>query len=297
MCTSSSENGPSSSASPAVDLVQLDVAQLVLVELRARHRDRQRAAVDGRQRALLAELAQHPRQRAEVVLVAVRDHDRLDVLARARAGRRSRAARGRCRPSPASGSAGRRRRRRSGRRARRPSCSCRSPPARRGAGRAAWSSRGVLGRVTLDSRPWRSSIARTASRLLVGGLHERQAQRRRRRGRAGSARPSCTSGSPSGTASRRRRAATRRSPRGARARRPSGASRCRRCGWRRGSRRRRPCRACARTSRRRRRRASRPSISCSSSALACLTPSMRSICASSASRSGGMFVPVRAGML
>ncbi len=31
------------------DLVQLDVAQLVLVELGARHRDRQRAAVDGRQ--------------------------------------------------------------------------------------------------------------------------------------------------------------------------------------------------------------------------------------------------------
>ena len=59
-------------------LDQLDVAQLVLVELRARHRDRQRAAVDRRQMRL-AELAQDPRQRAEMILVAVRDDDRLDV--------------------------------------------------------------------------------------------------------------------------------------------------------------------------------------------------------------------------
>ena len=38
-----------------------------------------RPAVDGRG-VLAAELAQHPRQRAEVILVAVRDHDRLDVV-------------------------------------------------------------------------------------------------------------------------------------------------------------------------------------------------------------------------
>ena len=58
---------------------QLDVAQLVLLELGARHRHRQRPAVDGR-RVVAAELAQHPRQRAEVVLVAVGDDDRLDVV-------------------------------------------------------------------------------------------------------------------------------------------------------------------------------------------------------------------------
>ena len=59
--------------------LEVDLAQLVLVELGARHRDRQLAAVDDRH-GLLAELAQHPRQRPEVVLVAVGDHDRLDPL-------------------------------------------------------------------------------------------------------------------------------------------------------------------------------------------------------------------------
>jgi hypothetical protein len=69
---------------PELDLIagievdQLDVAELVLVELRARHRHRQRPAVD-RRRRLRAQLAQHPRQRAEVILVAVCDDDRLDV--------------------------------------------------------------------------------------------------------------------------------------------------------------------------------------------------------------------------
>ena len=58
----------------------------MLVELGARHRDRQLAAVDDRD-LVLAEVADHPRQRAEMVLVAVRDHDRLDrvdVLAQVR---------------------------------------------------------------------------------------------------------------------------------------------------------------------------------------------------------------------
>jgi hypothetical protein len=54
-----------------------DVAQLVLVELGARHRDRQLAAVHDRD-LLLAEIADHPRQRPEVVLVAVGDDDRLE---------------------------------------------------------------------------------------------------------------------------------------------------------------------------------------------------------------------------
>ena len=65
---------------------EVDVAQLVLVELRARHRDRQLAAVDDGD-LLLPEVADHPRQRAEMVLVAVRDHerlDRVDVLAQVR---------------------------------------------------------------------------------------------------------------------------------------------------------------------------------------------------------------------
>ena len=59
--------------------LEVGLAQLVLVELRARHRDRELAAVDDRH-ARLAQLAQHPRQRAEVVLVAVGDDDRLDVV-------------------------------------------------------------------------------------------------------------------------------------------------------------------------------------------------------------------------
>ena len=57
--------------------LEAHVAQLVLVELGARHRDRQLAAVDDRD-LVLAEVADHPRQRAEMVLVAVRDDERLD---------------------------------------------------------------------------------------------------------------------------------------------------------------------------------------------------------------------------
>ena len=59
------------------DVLQRGVAQTVLVELGARHRDRQPPAVDRRP---VLELAQHPRQRAQVILVPVGDHDRLDVL-------------------------------------------------------------------------------------------------------------------------------------------------------------------------------------------------------------------------
>ncbi len=58
---------------------EVDVAQLVLVELRAGHGDGELAAVDHRH-GVLAELAQDPRQRAEVILVAVGDDDRLDVV-------------------------------------------------------------------------------------------------------------------------------------------------------------------------------------------------------------------------
>ena len=112
MWTISTENGPRSSVSPRLDLLQRRLLELVLVELGAGHGHRQRAAVDRRD-VLLAQLAQDPRQRAEVVLVAVGDDDALDVAARARAGRRSRAARGRCPSCRPSGSAGRRRRPRS----------------------------------------------------------------------------------------------------------------------------------------------------------------------------------------
>ena len=59
--------------------VQSRLAELVLVELGARHRDRQLPAV-GHRDALFPQLAEHPRQCAEVVLVAVGDHDRLDVV-------------------------------------------------------------------------------------------------------------------------------------------------------------------------------------------------------------------------
>ena len=63
-----------------VDLLELHVFEPVLVELGAGHRDRQPAAVDRRRPTGGAELAQHPGQRAEMILVAVRDHDRLDVV-------------------------------------------------------------------------------------------------------------------------------------------------------------------------------------------------------------------------
>ncbi len=61
-----------------LDLGELYVPQLVLVELRAGHRNRQRPRIDGRVEAR-AELAEHPGKRAEVILVPVRDDDRLDL--------------------------------------------------------------------------------------------------------------------------------------------------------------------------------------------------------------------------
>src|SRR2546430_169990 len=54
-------------------------AEQVLVELRPHHPDRQRPAVDGRH-ARRADLARDERQRADVVFVPVRQHDRLDVV-------------------------------------------------------------------------------------------------------------------------------------------------------------------------------------------------------------------------
>ena len=122
-----------------------------------------------------AELAQHERQRADVVLVPVREHDRLDVLGALAqvgevgqhevdaelVGRRGTSAR--CRPP------------RSGRRTRRPSCSCRSRRARRAAGPAACSL------TPRSSRPWRSSTLADHRSLLLGRLDHRQPQRRRRR--------------------------------------------------------------------------------------------------------------------
>ena len=62
---------------PRRQLLQRRVAELVLVELGADHPDRQQAAVDHRRRA---DLAQHVGQRADVVLVAVGEDDRLDVV-------------------------------------------------------------------------------------------------------------------------------------------------------------------------------------------------------------------------
>ena len=58
-------------------LAKRHVAELVLVELGADHADREQAAVDhGRH----TDLAEHVRESPDVVLVAVREHDRLDVV-------------------------------------------------------------------------------------------------------------------------------------------------------------------------------------------------------------------------
>ena len=62
---------------PRRQLLQRRVGELVLVELGADHADRQQAAVDHRRHA---DLAQHVGQRADVVLVAVGEDDRLDVV-------------------------------------------------------------------------------------------------------------------------------------------------------------------------------------------------------------------------
>jgi hypothetical protein len=70
--------GPQLERLARLDIDQDGVAQLVLVELRTRHRHRQGPAIDRRHRDR-RELAQDPGQRPEVVLVPVRDDDRLDV--------------------------------------------------------------------------------------------------------------------------------------------------------------------------------------------------------------------------
>ena len=75
--TSSSSNGPRLTFSPGGSSCSGASRELVLVELGADHADRQQAAVDHRRRA---DLAQHVGQGADVVLVAVGEHDRLDVV-------------------------------------------------------------------------------------------------------------------------------------------------------------------------------------------------------------------------
>ena len=103
------------------------------------------------------------------------------MSSRARAGRRSPAARGRCRAGRASGTSGPCRRPRCGPRTRRPSCSCRSPPARRAGARAGGRSNRAQEAVSLE---------RVADHggLLLGGLDHRQPEARPRRGRACSSR-------------------------------------------------------------------------------------------------------------
>ena len=97
----SASNGPHADrVALAVDLDELGVAQqAVLVELRLDQAEREPRAPD----LAHADLAHHVRQRADVVLVAVREDDRVDAARRARAGRRSRAARGRRRASRRAG--------------------------------------------------------------------------------------------------------------------------------------------------------------------------------------------------
>jgi hypothetical protein len=69
--------GPEVDRLGALDVGEVGLLEAVLVELRARHGHRQRPAED---RDVDGQLAQDPGQRAEVVLVAVRDDDALDVV-------------------------------------------------------------------------------------------------------------------------------------------------------------------------------------------------------------------------
>ena len=59
------------------DVYQGNVAQLVLIQLRADHPDRERPAVDDRGDA---EFTQHVRQRPHMILVSMGEHDALDVF-------------------------------------------------------------------------------------------------------------------------------------------------------------------------------------------------------------------------
>ena len=77
--TSSISNGPACDLLARREHLEIRLAQPVLVELGAPHGDRQLAAVDHGHRRL-PQVPQHPRQRADVVLVPVGDDDRLDVL-------------------------------------------------------------------------------------------------------------------------------------------------------------------------------------------------------------------------
>ena len=165
-------------ACPCSSSSSLTSLEPVLVELGARHRHGERAAVDGRS-LIGPELAQDPRQRAEVVLVAVGHDDRLDVLdAIAQVGE---VGQHEVDPEHVGGREAQpaRRRRRCGRRARRPSCSCRSPRDRRAGGCGA-----ALTRRAVRSKPWRSSTARTWRRARPRSPRRAAAAARRPRCRA-----------------------------------------------------------------------------------------------------------------
>ena len=295
MWTSSTSNGPSSSV-----LAVLDVARP-----RPRAGGARRAwsapspSSAGRRRpadVASAQLAQDPRQRAEVVLVAVGDDDALDVVdALAQVGEV------RQHEVDADHLGGREAQADvddddRGPRTRRPSCSCRSRPARRAGGRAASSSRcGVRGlqeAVALeraaDRRPCSASSASTSGRRRPPTRWPSMFSAALTRDRVRRSTPSASKTSRSAASI---------------AARSSGSSTMRRisvaddvagdedaAGAADVERPRRGCRRCRR--RRRGRRRAR-----GSSLLACLTPSMCSICASSASRSFGMSSAVRGGML
>ncbi len=64
---------------PGKDVLEVTVAEVVLVELGPGHGDRQPAPVHDR-RLGSTEFAQDPGQCPDVVLVPMRDHDRLDVV-------------------------------------------------------------------------------------------------------------------------------------------------------------------------------------------------------------------------
>ena len=70
-------NGPALTRSPASSTSQRRVADLVLLELRAHQPERQRAAVD---RSGMPSSRSTYGSAPDVVLVAVGEHDRLDVV-------------------------------------------------------------------------------------------------------------------------------------------------------------------------------------------------------------------------
>ena len=282
--TSSISNGPAWTGCAGREHLELRLAQPVLVELGAAHGDRQLAAVDDGD-ARLPQLAQHPRQRADVVLVAVGDDDRLDVvdvLAQV-------------------GEVGQHEvdAHHLGGREAQPDVDDDDPavvlddghvladlaePAEREDAQGA--AHAVAAR---SSSPWRSSIAlRPRRSLALVGLDHRQAaapdvvaeqvQRRLGAGRAGGQEQRRVDVAQARVDLRARLGLVEQAPHLV----------ARRCARRRRCRRRRPwSRLAARMSSLPASTAS-PSIGCSSSELACLTASMPSICASSASRSGPM---------